>query len=101
MLVCQYDLNRFSAEIILGVVRTHPLVIYRGDVCRNPYYVPPDEFLTPNRAAVELDRLLSNIRDYRQAQLAIIAGEPTCPSTFQNSPLVSPLSQFPRPFLSP
>ena len=83
--ICQYNLNRFSAEVILGVVQTHPLVIYRGDVCRNPYYIPPDEFLKPNRAAVELDRLLSNIHDYRQAEQEIRASEQRWRSIFENS----------------
>ncbi len=83
--ICQYNLNRFSAEVILGVVQTHPLVIYRGDVCRNPYYIPPDEFLKTDRAAVELDRLLSNIRYYRQAEQAIRASEQRWRSIFENS----------------
>ena len=83
--ICQYNLNRFSAEVILGVVQTDPLVIYRGDVCRNPYYIPPDEFLKTDRAAVELDRLLSNIRYYRQAEQAIRASEQRWRSIFENS----------------
>ena len=83
--ICLYDLNQFPPEVILGVVQTHPLVIYRGDVCRNPYYIPPEEFLTPNRAALELDRLLSNIQAFRQAEQAILASEQRWRSIFENS----------------
>ena len=36
--ICQYDLNKFSPEIILGVRWAHPLVIYRGDVCKSLLY---------------------------------------------------------------
>ena len=83
--ICQYDLNKFSPEIILDVLRTHPLVIYRGDVCRNPYYIPPEEFLTPNRAELELDRLLSNIYASQQAERTIAANEQRWRSIFENS----------------
>jgi PAS domain S-box-containing protein len=83
--ICQYNLNRFPPEVILGVVQTHPLVIYRGDVCRNPYYIPPDEFLKPNRAAVELDRLLSNIYASQQARQTILASEQRWRSIFESS----------------
>jgi signal transduction histidine kinase len=44
------------------VIRTHPLVVYGGMVCRNFYYVPPDEFLMPNQINREVERLLENIR---------------------------------------
>ena len=83
--LCQYDLNKFSPELILGVLRTHPLVIYRGDVCRNPYYVPPEEFLTPSRPALELDRLLANIHALHQAERTIVASEQRWRSIFENS----------------
>ena len=36
--ICQYNRNRFSDELIRDVIRTHPLVIYGGLVCRNHYY---------------------------------------------------------------
>ena len=84
-IICQYNLKQFSAEVILDVVRTHPLVIYLGDVYRNPYYIPPDEYLTPNRAAAELDRVLSKIRAYRQAEQTIRASEQRWRSIFENS----------------
>jgi len=59
--ICQYNRNRFSPELIKDVISTHPLVIYGGLVCRNFYYVPPDEFLKDEQADKEIDRLLSNI----------------------------------------
>ena len=61
--ICQYDRRRFSPAVILDVIRTHPLVICDGTVCRNFYYVPPDEFLKPNQTAREVDRLLGSIRE--------------------------------------
>ncbi len=69
--ICQYNRTRFSPELILGVIRTHPLVVYGGIVCKNPYYVPPDEFLKPNQASLEVERLLTNILTWERAQRAL------------------------------
>jgi hypothetical protein len=35
--------------------------------------MPPEEFLTPNRAVLELDRLLANIHASQQADRTIVA----------------------------
>jgi MEDS: MEthanogen/methylotroph, DcmR Sensory domain len=43
--VCTYDLARFSGDVIVGVIRTHPLIIIGGTLSENPFFVPPDEFL--------------------------------------------------------
>jgi hypothetical protein len=48
--VCVYDLAKFSASVIMDVVRTHPLVIIGGNLQENPFYVPPDEFLRELRS---------------------------------------------------
>jgi hypothetical protein len=52
--VCVYDLNRFSASIVMDILRTHPHVIVGGILQENPFYVPPDEFLRElsKRAAI-------------------------------------------------
>jgi len=72
--ICQYNLTRFSPELLLGVIRTHPLVVYGGIVCKNPYYVPPDEFLK-NEASQEVERLLRNILTWERTQQALRASE--------------------------
>ena len=73
--LCQYNRNRFSPEFILGVIRSHPVVVYGGIVCKNPYYVPPEEFLKPDQASREVERLLNNILSGEQslAQLHALA----------------------------
>jgi hypothetical protein len=43
--ICTYDISRFSAGLIMDVLRTHPLVIIGGVLQENPFYVPPDQFL--------------------------------------------------------
>ena len=42
---CTYDLTRFSASVVMDILRTHPLVIVGGTLQENPFYVQPDEFL--------------------------------------------------------
>jgi signal transduction histidine kinase len=69
--LCQYNRHCFPPEVILDVIRTHPVVIYRGTVCRNLYYVPPDEFLGTNEAEREVERLLTNIRGREEVERAL------------------------------
>lgn len=45
IVVCTYDLNKFSAPVVMDIMRTHPQVIISGVLQENPFYVPPDEFL--------------------------------------------------------
>jgi signal transduction histidine kinase len=61
--LCQYNRRLFPPEIILDVIRTHPIIVSGRTVCRNLYYVPPEEFLGDNQAAREVERLLTNVRD--------------------------------------
>jgi hypothetical protein len=45
IVLCLYDLDRFSGEIVVNVVKTHPQVLVQGILVENPYYIGPDEFL--------------------------------------------------------
>lgn len=45
VVLCLYDLDQFSGEVIVSIVKTHPKVLVRGMVVENPYYVGPEEFL--------------------------------------------------------
>src|SRR6185295_6166244 len=69
--LCQYNRRLFPAELILDVIRTHPTVVYGSTVCRNLYYVPPDEFLGTNQTAREVERLLTNIRERERVEEAL------------------------------
>jgi PAS domain S-box-containing protein len=66
--ICQYNRRRFSPEVILNVIRVHPLVFFDGLLCRNPYYIPPQEFLGRHHAEMEVERLLENLRERKQAE---------------------------------
>jgi len=42
---CQYDARRFDGATLLDVLSVHNVMIVRGQLVQNPYYVDPDEFL--------------------------------------------------------
>jgi hypothetical protein len=50
IVVCTYDLNKFSAGVVMDIMRTHPHVIVGGILQENPFFVPPDQFLEEIRA---------------------------------------------------
>ncbi len=43
--VCQYNANTFDGATIMKVLKVHPLMVVRGTVVHNPFYVPPEDFL--------------------------------------------------------
>ena len=43
--ICTYDLSRFGADVVMDIMRTHPMVIIGGLLQENPFFVPPDEML--------------------------------------------------------
>ena len=47
---CQYDASRFDGALIMDVLSVHPLMIVRGQLVRNPFYLAPEAFLAEYRA---------------------------------------------------
>ena len=45
VVLCQYNMTKLSGELIVGVLQTHPYAVMGGVLIRNPYYVPPEQFL--------------------------------------------------------
>lgn len=60
--LCAYDRHRFSADTIREVIATHPLVVVGATVCRNPFFVPPDDYLSLDWADREVEWLLDTLR---------------------------------------
>jgi hypothetical protein len=44
--MCVYDLTKLTGEMVVDIMATHPYVILNGSVRQNPFYVPPDVYLT-------------------------------------------------------
>jgi MEDS: MEthanogen/methylotroph, DcmR Sensory domain len=45
ILLCMYDLDQFTGDVVVDVLKTHPKVLLNNMVIENPYYVDPAEFL--------------------------------------------------------
>jgi hypothetical protein len=43
--ICTYHLGKFGGDTVMDIMRTHPMVIIGGILQRNPFFVPPGEFL--------------------------------------------------------
>ncbi len=61
-IICQYDKSRLKPEAIVDAIKTHPKLVFGGQICRNHFFVPPEEFLKPNYGLNELNKILESIR---------------------------------------
>ena len=50
IVICTYDPGQFSGDAVVDIMRTHAMVIVGGVLHRNPFFVPPDQFLSTFRA---------------------------------------------------
>lgn len=92
--ICQYNRRRFPPELIKEVILTHPQVIHGGTVAHNFYYIPPDQYLSPEQPSMEVQRLLDNIvmteregQERRRAEDALAASEAKFRALAEQSPL--------------
>jgi hypothetical protein len=47
--ICTYHLGQFRGDEVIDIMRTHPMVIIGGILQENPFFVPPEEFLSEFR----------------------------------------------------
>jgi hypothetical protein len=47
--ICVYDLAKFRGDLVVDIIRTHPMVIIGGILQQNPFFVPPEEFVSEFR----------------------------------------------------
>ena len=45
VVICVYDLNQIGGDVVIDIMRTHPMIIIGGTLHKNPFYIPPQEFL--------------------------------------------------------
>jgi hypothetical protein len=43
--ICTYHLAQFGGDAVIDIMRTHPMIIIGGTLQRNPFFLPPGEFL--------------------------------------------------------
>jgi hypothetical protein len=49
--LCQYDTRKFDGATVFEILNVHPIMIVRGQIMRNPFYVPPDQYFAERNAA--------------------------------------------------
>jgi hypothetical protein len=47
--ICVYDLRKFGGATVIDMMRTHPMIVIGGILQENPFYVPPEVFLSERR----------------------------------------------------
>jgi PAS domain S-box-containing protein len=67
MALCQYDQRRFAPEILLDVLRTHPIAVVGTEVYDNFYYTPPQEMLEDGLERATFLRWVRNLSERKRA----------------------------------
>jgi hypothetical protein len=49
VVICTYHLGQFRGDEVIDIMRTHPMVLIGGILQQNPFFVPPEEFLSEFR----------------------------------------------------
>lgn len=73
--ICQYDRRRFTPEILLDVLRTHPIAMIGTKLYENFYYIPPDQLLGGNLQATELRNWTQNLADRKRVEESLRESE--------------------------
>ncbi|MEV6653161.1 MEDS domain-containing protein [Streptomyces sp. NPDC051219] len=51
--MCMYDLDLFSGDLIIPLVKAHPMVWFSGMIVENPYYLAPEAAYGPPVAGLD------------------------------------------------
>ena len=73
--LCQFDVRRFTPETLREIIIVHPLVVIGDRICRNPYYVAPERYLSPDWPLHEADWMMTNLEQLQQAQDSLQASQ--------------------------
>lgn len=73
--LCQFDIRRFTPETLREMIIVHPLVVIGDRVCRNPYYVAPEKYLSPDWPRHEADWMMTNLERLQQSQDSLRASQ--------------------------
>jgi signal transduction histidine kinase len=66
--LCQFDVRRFPPESLREMIVLHPFVVVGDRVCRNPYFVPAERYLSSDWPRHETEWMLTNLEQLQLAQ---------------------------------
>ena len=72
MALCLYDRTRFPAEVIVDVLRAHPVALVGDQVYRNLFYERPQAILSGVSADERLDWMLAQLEQARQDEVRAV-----------------------------
>jgi signal transduction histidine kinase len=73
--LCQFDVRQFPPQTLREMIVVHPLVLVGDRLCRNPYYVRPEQYLSPDWPLREVDWMLTNLDQLHQSQVTLRASQ--------------------------
>src|ERR1700674_851734 len=73
--LCQFDVRRFTPETLREMIILHPLVVIGDRICRNPYYVSPERYLSADWPMHEADWMMTNLEQLQEAQDSLQASQ--------------------------
>jgi PAS domain-containing protein len=71
ILIGLFDLNVQEPEVIINAILSHPIIVLRGIVCNNFFYIPPGQFSSPKGGSPEMYRLMDNLIDVHHNELKL------------------------------
>jgi PAS domain-containing protein len=66
-----FDLNVQEPDVVINAILGHPIIVLRGIVCNNFFYVPPDHLFSPKGGSPEMYRLMDNLIDVHAKELTL------------------------------
>jgi PAS domain S-box-containing protein len=66
-----FDLNVQEPDVIINAILSHPIIVLRGIVCNNFFYIPPDQLRSPKGGSPEMYRLMDNLIDVHRNELSL------------------------------
>jgi signal transduction histidine kinase len=73
--LCQFDMRRFTPETLREMIIVHPLVVIGDRICRNPYYVAPELYLSPDWPLHEAEWMMTNLEQLQRSQDSLRASQ--------------------------
>lgn len=56
VVICMYELKKLSGDMVIDIMRTHPMVLIGEVLHENPFFIPPEAFLR-SRDEPSLERI--------------------------------------------